>query len=175
MESRAGATPEASHFWYLIRTKPGKERWVRDQLVELVPETFLPMLKAQVPRWGRLAWSTAPLFPCYLFARLSLREHYFDVKYMAGVQGLVCAGMEPVLVEAEVVESIRVRAVGGVVEIRPRPFVTGERLRITTGPFRDFEAIFERYLSGEERVAILLNAVGAGGIRVVTDASSLAR
>ena len=31
--------------WYLVRTKTGKERWVRDQLANAVPEVFLPMLK----------------------------------------------------------------------------------------------------------------------------------
>ena len=34
--------------WYLVRTKTGKERWVRDQLANAVPEVFLPMLKARI-------------------------------------------------------------------------------------------------------------------------------
>ena len=26
--------------WYLVRTKPGKERWVQDQLSTMLPEVF---------------------------------------------------------------------------------------------------------------------------------------
>ena len=46
--------------WYLVRTKNGKEKWVRDQLAGAVPEVFLPMLKAKAPRWGRMATSIGP-------------------------------------------------------------------------------------------------------------------
>src|SRR5208337_5072075 len=67
--------------WYLVRTKTGKERWVRDQLANVVPEVFLPMLKAKTPRWGRMAVSIATLFTCYVFARFDLQRQYFDVKY----------------------------------------------------------------------------------------------
>ena len=81
--------------WYLVRTKTGKERWVRDQLANVVPEVFLPMLKSKAPRWGRMAVSIGPLFPCYVFARFDLKAQYFDVKYMAGVRAIVSAGADP--------------------------------------------------------------------------------
>src|SRR5580704_16545806 len=66
--------------WFLIHTKPSKERWVHDQLSETLPEVFLPLLRARVPRWGRLTWSVMPLFPGYVFARLDLEANYCDVK-----------------------------------------------------------------------------------------------
>src|ERR1700758_1815511 len=76
---RASAMGDNSQtHWYLVRTKTGKERWVRDQLANRVPEVFLPMLKAKVPRWGRMTMSIAPLFPCYVFARFDLQSQYFD-------------------------------------------------------------------------------------------------
>jgi hypothetical protein len=43
------------------------------------------------------------------------------------------------------------------------------------GPFRDFEAIFEGYLSGTKRVAILMKSIEGCGVRVVADASAVAR
>ncbi len=161
--------------WYLVRTKPGKEKWVRDQLALALPEVFLPLLKAKMPRWGRLAVSIAPLFPCYLFAKLDLAAHYFQVKYLPGVQGLVSAGNDPVAVPEQIVSEIRRRGVDDIVEIPDKAFDNGERVRVVLGPFRGFEAIFERYLSGAERVAILLSAVQAGGLRVVLPASALAK
>jgi transcriptional antiterminator RfaH len=161
--------------WYLVRTKPGKERWVRDQLSTRVAEVFLPMLKARMPRWGRLAMSVAPLFPCYLFARLDLQTSYFEIKYLAGVSGLVSAGSDPIVVPETIIKEIRARGVNDVVELREVPFDSGQPVRVVNGPFRGFEAIFERYLSGAERVAILLNTLENSGPRIVLSATALAK
>lgn len=161
--------------WYLIRTKPGKERWVRDQLSLCLPEVFLPMLKARTPRWGKLAVSVTPLFPCYLFARFDLASSYYDVRYAPGVGGIVSAGIDPLAIPEAIIADLKSRGVDDVFEIHERPFDNGERVRILDGPFRGFEAMFERYLSGAERVAILLGAVQNAGLRVVLPAHALAR
>jgi len=62
-----------------------------------------------------------------------------------------------------------------VIGITRQTFGKGERVMVVDGPFRGFEAIFQRYLSGPERVAILLNAVESGGLRVVLSASALSK
>jgi transcriptional antiterminator RfaH len=161
--------------WYLIRTKVGKEKWVRDQLRSAIPEVFLPMLKARTSRWGRMMPSLGPLFPCYVFARLSLELCYFDVKYMPGVRGFVCAGDDPLAVPFGIIDEIRRRGIDDIIEIVEPPLGNGDRVIVRDGPFRGFEAIFERYLSGAERVAILLSAIEASGLRVVLPASAVAR
>ena len=161
--------------WYLIRTKTGKERWVKDQIAPIASEVFLPLLKARAPRWGRMAESIGPLFPCYLFARFNLKERYFDIKYMAGVRGIVSAGMDPLAVPETIVTEIRRRGVDDIIEIPDKPLGAGEKVTVLDGPFRGFEAIFERYLSGSERVAILLSAVEASGLRVVLSAAAVAK
>ena len=161
--------------WYLVRTKSGKEPWVRDQLVTRLSEVFLPMLKARMPRWGRLSLSVAPLFPGYLFARLDLQRNYFEVKYLPGVSGLVSAGSDPIVVPEAIINEIRSRGVNDVVEIREEPFDEGEHVRVVDGPFRGLEVIFVRYLSGLERVAILLSTIETAGLRVVLPASALAK
>jgi transcriptional antiterminator RfaH len=172
-QSTMDANPQIN--WYLVRTKTGKERWVRDQLAGAVPEVFLPMLKGKSPRWGRLAMSITPLFPCYVFARFDLQQQYFDVKYMSGVRAIVSAGNDPLAVPAAIVSEIRRRGVDDVIEIPDKPFGTGERVVVVEGPFRGFEAIFQRYLSGVERVAILLSAVESNGLRVVLSASAVVK
>lgn len=159
--------------WYLVRTKRGKERSVRDQLEVILPQVFLPMLRARVSRRGRTEWGASPLFPCYLFARFDLHERYFDVRYLPGVAGLVSAGADPIPVPPLVVDQIKRRGVDGIVEAKESSLKKDDYVCVVEGPFRGYEAIFERYVSSEERVAILLSTVGAGGFRVVLPSAAV--
>jgi transcriptional antiterminator RfaH len=161
--------------WYLVRTKPQKERWVQDQLKSVAAQAFLPLLRSRTRCFGKVMTIVKPLFPCYLFAQFNLKERYFDVKYTSGVHSLVSLGGEPVVVPVGIIEEIRCRGVDGVVELPRRKLDPGQKVRIIDGPFRDIEAIFDRYLSGSERVAILLDAIGASTIRVVLPSSCLAQ
>lgn len=134
-----------------------------DQLAGCATEVFLPLLRTR----RRLKVALSPLFPCYVFARFDLRRDYFTVKYTSGVHGLVSAGREPLAVPASIIEDLRQRCSDGALELPRKAFGRGERVKVVSGPFRGFDAIFERYLSSSERVAILLEAIQAQGIRVV--------
>jgi len=159
--------------WYLVRTKRGKERCVRDQLGMILPQVFLPMLRSRMSRRGRAEWGASPLFPCYLFAKFELHERYFDVRYLPGVAGLVSAGVDPIPVSPLVVDEIKRRGVNGIVEAKEGFLKKDDYVCVVNGPFRGLEAIFERYVSSEERVAILLSTVGAGGVRVVLPSAAV--
>jgi transcriptional antiterminator RfaH len=157
--------------WYLIRTKSGKEHYLNRQLSRRLPETFMPMLET---RSRRRTVSLVPLFPQYLFARLELAVHYFEIRYMPGVVGFISAGLEPLAVAETIVDNIRSRSRDGIVQIARRAFQSGQHVRIINGPFCELDAIFESYLSGSKRVAILITAVEGCGWRVVADAASIA-
>lgn len=160
--------------WYLVRTKPNRERLVSRQLTRFAPEVFLPLLSRTVEEL-RPNGSAAPLFPQYLFLRCDIRAHYFRVRYAPGVVSFVAAGRDPLSVPETIIESIRERCTNGVVHLRQKPFRKGEPVQILDGPFRGFEAVFERYLSGAVRVAILLNAVEGYNVRVIANAQSIDR
>jgi len=85
----------AADSWYLVRIKPNRERFVREQLARIVSDIFLPMLKLPFSRQHRAASSLVPLFPQYIFARLHLATQFFEVRYMPGVTGFVSTGCEP--------------------------------------------------------------------------------
>jgi len=161
--------------WYLVRTKSNKERLVREQLTGIVSEIFLPMLKLPPTRLHRATPTLVPLFPQYVFARLHLTKQYFEVRYMPGVMGFVSAGCEPIAISEAIVDSVRSRCTDSILQLNPIPFRCGEHVRIVEGPFSDFEAIFENYLSGTKRVVLLMNSIGGCGVRVVADASTVAR
>ena len=145
--------------WYLMRTKSGKERSVQTQLSFILPEVLLPLLSAAVRRHGKSAKVLMPLFPCYVFARFDLTSEYSRVKYTSGVREFVCAGDLPVAVPGETIRALKQRCADGPVEIPPVPLRSGDPVRVMEGPLRGLEAVFERYLSGFERVAILLSSM----------------
>jgi transcription elongation factor/antiterminator RfaH len=156
--------------WYLLRTKAGEERRARDQVGLLAAEVLLPMVKVRVRRWGRMAESVAALFPGYLFAQFDLAREYNRVRYTRGVRQIVCFGEHAALVPEWIVDGLKQRCAKGPLELPARRLVAGERVMVIEGPLRQFEGIFERHLSGPERVAILLSVMGAGA-RAVLPAS----
>ena len=153
--------------WRLIRTKSGKERMVEEQLSLSLSDVLLPLLRTTVCRWGKPANTVTPLFPCYLFARFDFGTEYNRVRYRSGVRELVRAGNEPVVVPEDVIAKLKQRCAAGPLELPAVTFRIGDRVQIVEGPLRGFEAVFERYLSGAERVALLMSSLETFAPRVV--------
>jgi len=157
-----------------VRTKQYKERLVENKLSEFVPATFFPLLRSTGFRFGHATETLTPLFPCYIFARFDLLSTYYRIQHTAGVIQVVCAGGEPSEVEEAIVEEIRNRGTNGIVERPKESYQQGQRVQVQNGPFSGLNAIFERYLSGAERVALLLNAVDTANIRVILPSARIA-
>ncbi|MBV8056443.1 MAG: hypothetical protein JOZ29_18090 [Deltaproteobacteria bacterium] len=159
--------------WYLLRTKAGEERRARDQVSRLTPEVLLPLVRVRVRRWGRMTESVAALFPGYIFALFDAEREYSRLRYTRGVRQIVCFGGEAAVVPRWIIGELKHRCASGPVELPTSQLVAGQRVIVIDGPFREFEGIFERHLSGPERVAILLSVMGAGA-RAVLPASMVA-
>jgi transcriptional antiterminator RfaH len=147
--------------WYLIRTKPWQERRVRDRLTEDLPELFLPLLKTRIRRRERSVESMVPLFPSYLFGSFDAESQYRLVRYTPGVREVVRTTGELLIVPPPIVASLKDRCVNGVVEISQPRMNKGQPVRVVEGAFRGFDAIFEGYLPGRDRIKILLSGLGA--------------
>jgi transcriptional antiterminator RfaH len=160
--------------WFVVRTKPHKELLAYRDLRERAVEAFLPLLKVPLPVYGRLAWVRTPLFPCYLFVRFEA-DATFRVKSTRGVREIVSSDGEPSAVPESIIENLKGRCVEGVVELPPERFRPNEPVKVKVGPFHGWDAIFERYLSADERVAILLRTVEATGVRVVLPVWSICK
>src|SRR5215469_8992595 len=143
--------------WHLLRTKAGEERRARDQVSRLIPEVLLPLVRVQVRRWGRMTESVAPLFPSYMFALFDVGREYSRLRYTRGVRQIVCFGEEAAVVPQWIIDELKLRCADGPVELPECRLVAGQHVIVIDGPFRQFEGIFERHLSGPERVAILLS------------------
>jgi len=143
--------------WYLIHSKPRRERAALDNLERQGYRAYLPLARVHRRERGRLAARVEPLFPRYLFLRLSDRdEDWGPIRSTIGVSALVRFGATPARLPDAFVEALRAREdAGGVQELPWREIAAGERVRIVDGALAGLEAVFHAR-TGAERVVVLL-------------------
>jgi transcriptional antiterminator RfaH len=144
--------------WYALYTKPKKERQVNALLREKGVETYLPTVRRKVRRRDRP--NRVVYFPCYIFARLDFKVIPLStVAWMPGIRRIVSFGDHPAIVADEIVGLLRSR-LDDIEEVGYGRLRQGDRVRITSGPLRDLEAVFDQPLSPADRVRVLLDVVG---------------
>ena len=147
--------------WYVIQTKPKKEAEACRNLSGLGYQCLLPKMLDYRTFNGRAVATEKPLFPNYLFVKLILARHYYQVKWTKGLARFVGWGNKPAPIADEVMAIIRncMDERGMVImrlDVKP-----GEEVRIKAGPFKDFIGIFERKMSATDRIRVLLQVVGS--------------
>ena len=150
-----------SEEWYALRSKPRKEDVLWRQVLSRDIESFYPRLRVNPvnPRSRKLR----PYFPGYLFVKADLEELGHSVfQWMPHSMGLITFGGEPATVSPHLIDAIRKRveeindAGGEIFE----GLQSGDAVRISEGPFKGYEAIFDARLPGSERVRVLLELLG---------------
>lgn len=145
---------------------------MRDRLDDMSIERFLPLMNAA--RRSRVSARREPLFPGYLFARLSVEAGDLPkVRWLHGVKRVLGDGHQPRPIDEQVVEEIKRRAdAGGCVTfglgLRP-----GKQVKILQGPFEGLVGVLEgRVTRPDDRVHVLLD-IFARTARVTIPASSI--
>lgn len=147
--------------WYLIRTHPRQESRVESNLKVLNLQTFVPMYRNRVQNQytGHVCYVPKPLFPGYIFAHFKINDLYHKVNYTRGVHSLVSFSNKPATVDDEVIAMIQSRAGNdGLVRIE-EDLTPGDQVVVKQGPFKNLTAVFERTMSGADRVLLLLQIV----------------
>lgn len=143
--------------WHALFTKPRLELRVADTLMARNVEVLAPMVAYHGKRGNLLE---KPLFPRYILARFDWElDSRAGVQWTPGLTRVVTFDGRPAWLDDDEVTFLQ----GRLAKIDGDEFVrikAGQRVRIRQGPFRDFEAVFDRYLNGNERVAILLDILG---------------
>lgn len=146
--------------WYAVHTKPRCEEQVVNWLAlrNKQLDVFLPKL-AFPRRWrGRKVRHVEPMFPSYLFVRMSLEpDQWHSVKWTPGVKEIVGSGELPVPVPDEAIELIRARCHDGGVISWEHNLRAGAHVRITHGPLAGLEGVLDRPASSADRVRVLLS------------------
>src|SRR5580658_908488 len=147
--------------WYLIRTKTGAERTAHEQLQHVVERALLPLAKTQIRQRDRTFQRISPIFPCYLFAFFSLGHSARQIRYTPGVRHIVQFGERAATVPVWVIDELISRCAEGPVDLSKPRLSIGTPVRVVGGPFHNFDAVFDGYCSGLERVAVLLSVMNA--------------
>lgn len=174
-------------FWYALHVKPHKERFIYERL--LAPkglpgfddslsgsaiEVFYPAVRVKPtnPRAAKIR----PYFPGYLFVRADLAvlgDNAFS--WIPGVHNLIRFGDVPVVVPESLIHELQLRMArieesGGLVMSTLR---AGDRVRIMSGPFAGYEAIFDMQLPDRERIQVLLAFLSKHPQRVQLDGEDI--
>lgn len=141
--------------WYAIQTRWRHEKRVRDRLVGLGMETFLPIYE-KVNRWrnGCKVRVEFPLFPGYLFLKTDLRDR-IQVLNVPGVVSMVGSGFKPWPLHTTEIEQFR----DGLRSRRAEPhayLVTGQRVEIQSRPLMGLSGILVRR-NGGQRVVLSID------------------
>lgn len=126
--------------WYAVYTYPRHEKAVAEQLEAKCVEAFLPIF-ARRSRWkDRNVELSLPLFPGYVFTRITMGDRTKIVSTPSVVRILSFNG-RPAEIPDQEIESVRLCVGGGAtLEVHPIPEV-GELVRVCSGVFEGVEGI----------------------------------
>lgn len=160
--------------WYVMRSKPRKEEVAWKQLRAKKIEVYYPQIRVHPvnPR----AKKYRPYFPGYLFINVDIDEvGVSTLQYMPHTLGVVSFGGEPANVPEALIHALKKR-VDEINEAGGELFdelKVGDKVRIDSGPFEGYEAIFDGRLPGSERVRVLLKFISDRRVPVELDASNI--
>jgi transcriptional antiterminator RfaH len=156
--------------WYVAQTHVHGESKATFHLQRQRFQVYLPRYLKKRRHARRVDTVAAPLFPRYLFVSVdTANQSWHSIRSTIGITRLVTRGDVPAAVPQAIIEGLKHREdAAGHIQLERRPrFVSGDKIRVREGAFCDCLGLFEG-ISGDERVAILLDLLGRK-VRVVLD------
>jgi len=144
--------------WYLIQCKPRQDSRAEENLTRQAFKCYRPTQHIERIQRGRRTTSVESLFPGYLFIQLDqLNDNWHPIRSTRGVNQLVTFGKQPIAVADGLIEQLQQRSQNQLcastedsIALEP-----GDQVRITSGSYKELEAIFLSH-DGSERIVILL-------------------
>ncbi len=160
--------------WYVVHTYAGYENKVKQNLEsrvrsmnveERIYETAVPLEDVIEFKGGRKVTVKKKVFPGYLLVRCRLDDDaWYVVRNTPGVTGFVGSGSKPTPLSRKEVESIlgvTPDSTGPERKARPRfGFDVGEQVRVTAGPFADFNGAISEIDMDKSKLKVLVNIFG---------------
>jgi transcriptional antiterminator NusG len=156
--------------WFVVHTYAGYENKVKTNLEsrissmnveEKIFEVVIPMEDVMEIKSGKKQVVQRKVFPGYLLVRMDLDDDsWYVVRNTPGVTGFVGSGARPIpLSEKEVDRILQRKPVGE----RPKPkleWSVNDPVRVTTGPFANFQGLISEIDSDRSKLKVLVNIFG---------------
>ncbi len=111
-------------------------------------------------RNGRRSTIRRKVFPGYVLIEMELDDQtWYLVKNTIGVTGFVSSGNKPVPLQEKEVQNILESLESGKKRLTPT-WQKGEVIRVTTGPFADFNGTIEEVNPDKQKVKVLISIFG---------------
>lgn len=181
--SDADATPddqtavaEAEHSakfkWYVVHTYSGHENKVKQSIEKAVElqglgtffgQVLIPMEEVTEMKKGKKVRVNRKFFPSYILVHLELTEEMMHlVNNIPGVTRFVGTGNKPAPVTEKEVDRILKRrdTTKQEREIREIPFHVGEHVKVTDGPFSDFNGVIDEINPERGKLKVMVGIFG---------------
>jgi transcriptional antiterminator NusG len=141
--------------WYVVHTYSGFEKYVVRSLKEHIKnahmeekfgEILVPMEEVVEMKSGQKRTSERKFFPGYVLVKMEMDEETWHlVKNVPKVSGFVGgSGSKPAPITDKEAQAILQQVQEGVEKPKPKfSFTPGEQVRVTDGPFADFNGTVE--------------------------------
>lgn len=157
--------------WYVVHTQTGSEEKVRTSLEnkiqtsglqELISQIVIPTEQVSEIRSGKKKISQRKFFPGYILVEMDLDEQtYLFVKTTPGVTGFIGPGKKPMPLPQSEVDGILKRTEE--TQVKPSPkvmFEVGEQVRITDGPFVNFNGSIDEVYPEKGKIKVSVSIFG---------------
>jgi len=157
--------------WYVVHTQTGSEEKVKTALEnriqmqglqEFISQVIIPTEQVSEIRSGKKKISQRKFFPGYLLVEMELSEStYLFVKKVPGVTSFIGPGKRPMPLPKEEVDGILKRTKE--TQVKPSPkvmFEKGEQVRVTEGPFLNFNGIIDEVHPEKGKIKVSVSIFG---------------
>jgi transcriptional antiterminator NusG len=164
--------------WYVIHSYAGYENRVQQNIEtrmrsmnveDRIHEIVIPMEDVMEFKGGKKTVVKKKVFPGYVLIRMNLDDDtWYVIRNTPGVTGFVGAGQKPNPLTKKEVENIlgtgevdEKGAPAATTKSRPRlEFEVGEQVRVTTGPFADFNGAISEIDVDRSKLKVLVDIFG---------------
>lgn len=158
--------------WFVLQVQVSRVFRVRSWLRERDIGEWLPTFQESV-RWSdRWKDIERPLFPGYVFARLTDETDTTDVLALPGVIQLLPTSLSPIAIDEDELDQLRVVLASRLPAV-PCAYVAGSAVTIETGPLAGVSGVVVR-TAGETHVIVGIEMLGRA-VRVTVDAADITK
>ncbi len=161
--------------WYVLRSKPLKERFLSHQLGLYDIEAYIPLVTRQ--KRTSATRITFNFFPGYLFVHVDLLQRGISsLMWIPGSNGIVCFGGEPGEVPESFIHQMKrkMEYLNQSPQVMWAKYKKGDPIRISSGPFEGYQAVFDQYLPSADRVRLMLKSIAEHQVRLELPRDQLA-